>query len=123
MNHAIKSYETGLLEITIPEDIDVGKVLIKHGTDEPGIYYYPGGMDKGWKVVNEDDALTFPAVGKDGYSDAVLVSFSNSTIRAIGRYYKDNDGGMFIYDGDLSFTELGLFVNAWCELPKSYRRD
>lgn len=121
MNHAIKSYETGLLEITIPEDIDVEKVLIKHGTDEPGIYYYPGGMDKGWKVINPDDETVFPPVGKDGYSNSVLLSFSNSTIRAIGRYYKDDDGGMFIYDGDLSFTELGLFVNAWCELPKSYR--
>lgn len=121
MNHAIKSYETGLLEITIPEDIDVTKVLIKHGTEEPGIYYYPGGMDKGWKVVNEDDVLSYPPVGKDGYSDAVFVSFSNSTIRTIGRYYKDNDGGVFMYNNDLSFTELGLFVNAWCELPKPYR--
>lgn len=110
-----------MLEITIPEDIDVGKVLIKHGTDEPGAYYYPGGMDKDWKVINPDDETTFPPVGKDGWSTEILVSFSNSIIRVIGRYQKDYDGGAFMYDVGLSFAELGLFVNAWCELPKSYR--
>lgn len=55
----------------------------------------------------------------------ILVSFSNCTTPDIGRYEADKDGGgaFFPGDEDRSYVYFGLFVNAWMELPESYRGE
>lgn len=54
----------------------------------------------------------------------VLLSFENFSIPLVGRYSEDEDGGGFFALGDEKESCLtkGLFVNAWTELPKPYRR-
>lgn len=52
----------------------------------------------------------------------ILLSFSNFSLPAIGRYEEDSEGGAFyIGDEDASCVNEGLFVNAWQPLPKAYR--
>lgn len=52
----------------------------------------------------------------------ILLSFSNFSLPAIGRYEEDSEGGAFyIGDEDVSCVNEGLFVNAWQPLPKAYR--
>ena len=54
----------------------------------------------------------------------VLVSFENFSLPDIGRYEKDFEGGAFYpEDEDKSYVSIGLFVNAWMELPKPYRPE
>lgn len=54
----------------------------------------------------------------------ILVSFENFSLPDIGRYESNNDGGAFFPgDEDKSYVSLGLFVNAWMELPKPYRPE
>lgn len=54
----------------------------------------------------------------------VLLSFSNFSLPAIGRYEEQEDGSGNWYlgdcdEGDTCLAE-GLFVSAWMELPKRY---
>ena len=52
----------------------------------------------------------------------IMLSFSNFSIPAIGRYEEDSEGGAFyIGDEDASCVNEGLFVNAWQSLPEPYR--
>lgn len=76
--------------------------------------YYHGG----WIPIDE----RLPEVDEDGYSDYILLSFSNWSLPCIGQYVTDGEGGAF-HDGDNEKTlnSYGLFVNAWMPLPESYR--
>ena len=55
--------------------------------------------------------------------DYILISFENYTLPDIGRYEADAEGGGAFYPGDeaMSYASMGIFVNAWMQLPKSYR--
>ena len=54
----------------------------------------------------------------------ILVSFENCTMPDIARYEEDDEGGTF-YPGDdeKSYSNYGLFVNAWMPLPEPYKED
>ena len=54
----------------------------------------------------------------------ILVSFENSTMPDIARYEENNEGGTF-YPGDdeVSYSNYGLFVNAWMPLPEPYKGE
>lgn len=53
----------------------------------------------------------------------ILLSFENFSVPCIGRYEEDEDGGGAYYVGDETETcsSQDLFVNAWMELPESYK--
>ena len=55
----------------------------------------------------------------------ILMSFENYSVPSIGRYEKDNEGGgaFYIGDEDEPLISHGIFVNAWMELPKMYKKD
>ena len=55
--------------------------------------------------------------GDDRY---VLLSFSNFSLPAVGRY---EDGTFYVGDCDEPISEYGFYVNAWMELPESYRGE
>lgn len=60
-----------------------------------------------------------PEVNEDGESDYILLSCSNYSLPAIGRYQVDDQGGAFYYgDDDNPLVIYGLFVNAWMPLPE-----
>ena len=52
----------------------------------------------------------------------ILLSFSNFSVPAIGRYEEDKDGGGAFYIGDEDETCVtqDMIVNAWMPLPKCY---
>ena len=56
-------------------------------------------------------------------NDYILLSFSNFTIPAVGRYEAEEDGSGAFYIGDEVETCVSqmLFVNAWMELPEPYK--
>ena len=56
----------------------------------------------------------------DGY---ILLSFSNFSVPAIGRYEGDNDigGNFYIGDEDATCLSQDMYVNAWQPLPQPYR--
>lgn len=65
-----------------------------------------------WKDVD----LELPPTG-----EYVLLSFSNFSIPAVGRYEEDEDGGGAFYLGDdteVTLASMDMFVNAWRLLPK-----
>ena len=72
-----------------------------------------------WIPVEEK----LPDTDEDGFSEKVLVSFSNASDPEIGEYRKNDEKGTGFYVGDLleTFEEYGLKVNAWMPLPKCYR--
>ena len=74
-----------------------------------------------WIPIDE----RLPEVNCNGYSDCILLSFSNYPIPTIGRYDVDKKGNGAFYDGDKdkSLSSYGLFVNAWMPLPKCYKED
>ena len=54
----------------------------------------------------------------------VLISFSNFSVPAIGRYDEDEEGGAwFIGDETESLVSQDMFVNAWMPLPEPYRSE
>lgn len=54
----------------------------------------------------------------------VLISFSNFSVPAIGRYGEDEEGGAwFIGDETESLVSQDMFVNAWMPLPEPYRAE
>jgi len=69
-----------------------------------------------------DDRL--PETDEEGYSEYILLSFSNMTLVCIGQYREDDEGGAFYAgDDDETLISIGLHVNAWMPLPKPYRED
>ena len=68
-----------------------------------------------WIPVEE----RLPELGED-----VLISFSNFSVPAIGRYDEDEEGGAwFIGDETESLVSQDMFVNAWMPLPEPYRSE
>lgn len=54
----------------------------------------------------------------------ILLSFSNFSTPAIGRYEEDENGGIFyIGDEDESCVSQDLYVNAWRPLPEPYQES
>lgn len=54
----------------------------------------------------------------------VLISFSNFSVPAIGRYDEDEEGGAwFIGNETESLVSQDMFVNAWMSLPEPYRAE
>lgn len=55
--------------------------------------------------------------------ELILLSFENFTVPMIGRYtVDDDDSGTFrAGDGNKSFVENDLFVNAWMPLPETWK--
>lgn len=80
-------------------------------------------MNMEWIPVYDGDG-EMPPVDEEGYSDYILLSFSNCEIPCIGQYRVDEDGGVF-YDGDSdkSLISYDLVVNAWMPLPKRYGEE
>ena len=76
-----------------------------------------------WIPVLDGDG-EMPPVDEDGCSEYILVSFSNVPCLDIAQYRVDENGGAF-YSGDDAdpYTSIGIFVNAWMPLPKSYRKE
>lgn len=69
-------------------------------------------MNDGWIPIEEK-------LPED--NNYILLSFSNYTLPAIGRYEEDSVGGAFyLGDEDQGCTRIGLFVNAWQPLPEAY---
>ena len=80
-------------------------------------------MSADWVPVMDGDG-SMPEVDEEGYSEYVLVSFSNASCLDIGQYRVDEEGGAWYSgDDDDPYTRIGLFVNAWMPLPKPYRGD
>lgn len=82
---------------------DLGKIVEQFQTEE------------GWHPIEE---------GPPQPDTMVLVSFENPRIVEIGIYAEDEQGsGAFYTIGvqELKFMDFDLIVNAWMELPKSYR--
>ena len=68
-----------------------------------------------WILVEE----RLPELG-----EYVLISFSNFSVPAIGRYDEDEEGGAwFIGDETESLVSQDMFVNAWMSLPEPYRAE
>ena len=53
----------------------------------------------------------------------ILLSFENFTIPSVGHYEEKDDGGIFYLGDDELCLQNGLFVNAWMELPESYKEN
>lgn len=67
----------------------------------------------GWMPISES------VPDSDRY---ILISFSNYPVPCVGRYEENEDGGAFyVDDDDKPLIKYGVFVNAWMELPKSYK--
>lgn len=82
---------------------DLGKIVEQFQTEE------------GWHPIEE---------GPPQPGAMVLVSFENLGVVEIGIYMEDEQGsGAFYKIGvqKLKFLDLDVIVNAWMELPKSYR--
>lgn len=76
-----------------------------------------------WIPIYDGDGQ-MPPLDDEGYSDYILLSFSNCNTPLIGQYRVDEDGGAFYAgDDDEPLTKFGLMVNAWMPLPKSYREE
>lgn len=50
----------------------------------------------------------------------ILLSFENYSVCAVGRH---EDGAFYVGDEDTSLCSIGVFVNAWMELPKCYEES
>lgn len=90
-------------------------------------------QDKVWERINAtapnwipvmDGDGQMPEVDEEGYSEYILLSFSNASSLCIGQYREDENGGAF-FDGDDEdpLTKLGLVVNAWMPLPEPYKEE
>lgn len=54
----------------------------------------------------------------------VLLSFQNFTLPLVGRCETDEEGSAFyIGDETVSCSKMGVFVNAWMELPDRYEPE
>lgn len=63
-----------------------------------------------------------PELDEDGYSDKVLVCFSNFTGCEVCEYRECDDcHGWYIGDSDDNPEDVGVHVIAWMPLPECYR--
>jgi hypothetical protein len=76
-----------------------------------------------WIPVTDGDEWK-PPVDEDGYSDFILLSFSNVGVLCIGQYRGGDEGGAFFEgDDDEPLFNRGFIVNAWMPLPAPYREE
>ena len=69
-------------------------------------------------------SVRLPDLDEDGYSDKVLVSFSNFTGCEICEYrIVDGKGDWYVGDSEERPAEDGIHVNAWMPLPKRYKGE
>ena len=76
-----------------------------------------------WRPVFDGDG-EMPEVDEDGYSDYILVNFSNvQDTFDIAQYRVNEEGEGAFYSGDDEnpYTDIGAFVSAWRPLPKPYQ--
>ena len=65
-----------------------------------------------------------PELDEDGYSDKVLVCFSNFTGCEVCEYRECDDcHGWYVGDSDDNPEDVGVHVIAWMPLPECYRED
>lgn len=65
-----------------------------------------------------------PELDADGYSDKVLVCFSNFTGCEICEYRECDDcHGWYVGDSDENPEDIGVHVIAWMPLPKPYTEE
>ncbi|MBQ6577452.1 MAG: hypothetical protein IJL91_06865 [Bacteroidales bacterium] len=73
-----------------------------------------------WIPIDE----RLPEVNEDGFSEYILLSFSNFSVPQVGRYEEDTNGGAFyLGDEEEPLSKIGVFVNAWMPLPECYKED
>lgn len=75
-----------------------------------------------WRPVFDGDG-EMPEVNEDGYSDYILVNFSNvPEMFDIAQYRVNESGEGAFYSGDDEdpYTKIGVFVSAWRPLPEPY---
>ncbi len=79
------------------------------------------------KIIEELDANPWNPISESLPTDNkyILLSFENFSVPCIGRYEEDKDGNgcFYVGDEDESLVSQGMFVNAWMDLPKSYREE
>ena len=65
-----------------------------------------------------------PELDEDGYSDKLLLSFSNFSLPTVGEYrVTDGEGHWYDGDDDKPLEDYGLKVNAWMKLPEMYEEE
>lgn len=65
-----------------------------------------------------------PELDEDGYSDKVLVCFSNFTGCEVCEYRECDDcHGWYVGDSDDNPEDVGVHVIAWMPLPEPYREE
>jgi hypothetical protein len=78
-----------------------------------------------WRPVFDGDG-EMPEVNEDGYSDYILVNFSNiPETFDIAQYRVNESGEGAFYSGDDEdpYTKIGVFVSAWRPLPEPYTEE
>jgi len=78
-----------------------------------------------WRPVFDGDG-EMPEVNEDGYSDYILVNFSNvPETFDIAQYRVNESGEGAFYSGDDEdpYTKIGIFVSAWRPLPEPYKAE
>jgi hypothetical protein len=78
-----------------------------------------------WRPVFDGDG-EMPEVNEDGYSDYILVNFSNiPEMFDIAQYRVNESGEGAFYSGDDEdpYTKIGVFVSAWRPLPEPYKEE
>lgn len=92
-----------------------------------------GGLKLAWieKAVNSAPCVNqwtpvtrLPELDHEGYSEKLLLSFSNFGLPTIGEYRVANgDGHWYDGDDDKPLEDYGLKVNAWMKLPEMYKEE
>lgn len=76
--------------------------------------------ETGWIPVSK----RLPELDEDGYSDKVLVCFTNFSGCEICEYRECDDcHGWYIGDSDDNPEDVGVHVIAWMPLPEPYEED
>lgn len=115
--------------LTIQEAVDILKrIPIANTRELKAVYMAVEALEEKWRerwrpVMDGDGEM--PQVDEDGYSEYVLVNFTNvPEAFDIGQYRTDSEGGNFFSgDDDDPYTKIGAYVSAWRPLPQSYERS
>lgn len=115
--------------LTIQEAVDILKrIPIANTRELKAVYMAVEALEEKWRerwrpVMDGDGEM--PQVDEDGYSEYILVNFTNAPeVFDIGQYRTDSEGGNFFSgDDDDPYTKIGAYVSAWRPLPLSYERS
>ena len=82
-----------------------------------GLNNMPSAQPERWIPCSE----RLPELDEDGYSDKVLVCFSNFTGCEVCEYRECDDcHGWYVGDSDDNPEDVGVHVIAWMPLPEPY---